>query len=464
MAYEDEELQNGQLIPDFLRDPLGIPERRWPWMLVGLAVGLLVTGYLAWAWEPVYRAMAAITIDSSKLPEEFIRSTVDDSDWGAVTGLKLEVLTRDNLSAWIDEFDLYPEMRATEPLGEVIYTMRTSIGLERGWGFGGKRYGQSSQRNFTVSFEYYEPEKAAQVANRLADRFVEAGLHERTQQATVTTDFLRRQLETSEAKLRAQEQKIKEYIEQYRGELPSELNANLKKLDRLQSQKQSLEQRIAAEEQQLQSLMAGETDPNSPQARLLKLRIELQRTLAVYTDEHPQVAALRRQIAAVEAEISGHGSAVPEGTTPQTMIAAQRRRLDLLNQQHAALEQEIDDVDGRVGRTPTRADELAVLNREASVLREEYMEFLRKVQEAELSQTVESAQYSERILVTNRAKPPVVPVDPRWKWIVMGLAGTLAATVGLGVLAELLDPVLVASDQLENLAGVPVLGTVHRIH
>jgi protein tyrosine kinase modulator len=464
MAYEDEEQQSGPVIPDFLRDPLGIPARRWPWMLAGLVVGLIVTGYLAWAWEPVYRSWASITIDTSRIPEELIRSTVEESDWGAVNALKLEVLTRDALNAWIEQFDLYPELRGDgrDP-GEAIYALRSAIMVQQGGGFGGKRVAPSSQRSFNISVEYEDPKKAAQVTNAIADEFVKAGLHDRTQQAAVTADFLRRQLESSEKKLRAQETKIKEYIEAHRGELPEELNGNLRKLDQLQAQRQGLELRIAQTEQQLNALLSGETDPNSPQARLLSLRLELQHDLAIYTEEHPQVASLRRQIANIEAEIAGKGGIVPEGMTPQAMIAAQRRQLDLLHQQLGEVQTEAAEVDRRVANTPTRQDELNVLNREAGVLREEYMSFLRKVQEAELSRTVEAAQYAERIAVTDRANPPGVPEQPRWKLIVFGLAGALGAAVALGLGTEPLDPVIVAPDQLEHLTAAPVLGTMYRI-
>lgn len=464
MVQEEQEFQAGNMIPDFLRDPLGIPQRRWRWMVAGLVAGLIATAYLFWSWVPVYVATASITIDTGgKLPDEMIQSTVSESDWDRVSGFRADVFSNENLSKIIKELDLYPEERKTMRMGEVVGLMRGSLGLDRGWGFGDKRYAPSDTRNFSVSFAYGEPQAAAQVANRLADRFVEVGLRERSKRASVTTDFLQRELARSEKELRAHEQKLKEFNEMYRGELPSELTTNLRKLDRLQSDKQSLQLRITQAEQSLNALMSGEGDPNSPQTRLLALRVELQKTLAVYTEEHPQVASIRRQIAATEAEIAGQGGLVPEGTSPVATLAAARRRLELLRQQLVDAEAEARVIEDRVARTPSRADELAVLNRETKVLRDEYMGFLKKVQTAELSQTVEAAQYAEEISVTRRARPPGAPIEGRLRPLALGLLASLALFLGAGVAVEFFDPVLVAQDQLESIADVPVLGAVHRI-
>ena len=43
---EYDDYEGGGGLPDFLRDPFGIPRRRWIWMLLGLVVGLGATaGY-----------------------------------------------------------------------------------------------------------------------------------------------------------------------------------------------------------------------------------------------------------------------------------------------------------------------------------------------------------------------------------------------------------------------------------
>ena len=110
-----------------------------------------------------------------------------------------------------------------------------------------------------------------------------------------------------------------------------------------------------------------------------------------------------------------------------------------------------------------RREELAAFEQRATVLRENYLQFLRKVQEAELAQSLESAQHGARISVLDRAAPPSRPQLPQWKIFAGGIAASLVLSIGLAILLELLDTVIVNTDQLELLVEKPLLGSVPRV-
>ena len=42
-----DEIVDDYWIPDYIRDPLGMLRRRWPWMLAALGIGLAAGGYAA---------------------------------------------------------------------------------------------------------------------------------------------------------------------------------------------------------------------------------------------------------------------------------------------------------------------------------------------------------------------------------------------------------------------------------
>jgi len=116
-----------------------------------------------------------------------------------------------------------------------------------------------------------------------------------------------------------------------------------------------------------------------------------------------------------------------------------------------------------VARSPTRQLELAELEQRAEVLRERYREFLRKVNEAELAEKVESAQQGERATILDPAVPPSTPIYPPLLLLAGGIVASLGFAAVVGVGFEWLDPVLVSAEQIEREFAAPVLGSVPRI-
>ena len=95
------------------------------------------------------------------------------------------------------------------------------------------------------------------------DTLTAENLRRRSQQARLTTDFLKRELDQAEAALRDQDRSITEFKERHRGELPGELEANLGRLERLQQQRQSLALQIAESSNRITLLAQGKTPEHS---------------------------------------------------------------------------------------------------------------------------------------------------------------------------------------------------------
>jgi succinoglycan biosynthesis transport protein ExoP len=106
---------------------------------------------------------------------------------------------------------------------------------------------------------------------------------------------------------------------------------------------------------------------------------------------------------------------------------------------------------------------MIALEERESVLREKYLEFLRKFQDAKLAQSLESAQHGERFSLVDPAVEPTRPVRERSFYAAFGGIVSLALAFGVGILLEIRDPVLVSADQLELVSDLPVLGSVSRI-
>ncbi len=457
----DDQLDAGGL-PDFLRDPMGTLRRRWRWMALVVVLGLAATGAYVVSIPVRYLATATVLVSSQQIPESFIQSTVTETPFQRINALFGELTSRERLLDLEERHDIYPELRAKVSTPEVVQEVRANIELGTQRGLGPRSRGETSSI-YSLAFRHQDPRVAAAVANDLASLFITASVRMRGQQARVTTEFMRTQLRDKEAELRAQEARITAFKEQYRGELPSELGGNLGKLDRLAVQRQTLLRAIADAETRLAMMTTNPEGGNSPAARLAALRGNLAAASAVYTDEHPNVLSLRRQIATLETDIA-EGRIPPDADpTRQILLDAARRSLADYRAQLIRVEAELGQREQRVASTPKREEELGALAIEVGVLRDEYLGLLRKVEAAELAEKLEAAQQGERVSVLDRALPPSQPEKTRVRYLLAGSVASLALAMLLGLALEILDPVIFSASQIEDQFDLAVLGGVPRI-
>ena len=446
-------------LPPFLWDPVGVVRRRWRWMLAVLLMGLLATGVVGALVKLRYRAGATVMIATQEMPEEFVRSTVRGDPFERINAMVAEVLARSNLSALIEEHDLYPELRETVPMAGLVQRMRGNINIEAERGIGSLARFETA-RLLLIEFESGSPAIAATIANRLASLLVDEGIRLRSHQAALATDFMSRELERSERELREHDRKITEFKQRYRGELPADLEPSLRALTRLQEQRASLALQIAETESRMASLSTAETD--SPTSRLQALRSRLAEELARYTEKHPDVIALRRQIDQLEQEIAAGGP--PAEASQSGLLSSGRRTVEELRRQRTVGDARIRELEARVARIPERQEILEALEGKQVVLQATYTDFLRKVQEAGLAQSLEQAQQGARISFMERAEPPQRPTRQRWKIAGAGAGAALVLAFAVGLLFEFADPVLLLSGDARFVEDVPILGSVPWIH
>ena len=450
-------------LPEFVRDPIGMLQRRWLAVVATLAVGTAATAVVTLTQTPIYSARATVMLVGQRIPEDFVRPTIEEDASERIDALVGEVLSIRSLTEIIETHELYPELRARLPLSELIARMRSLISVElepQLTTSPGPRPQTQTTHILAIGFSHTDPDKAATIANALARLVTDIGVRTRTERARTTTEFLGRELTGAEAALREVSHQISQFQQEHRGELPSELDSNLRRLERLQQQRQSLAAQIGEAETRL-AMAAVQSPDTSPEAQLEQARADLARERAVNTETHPNVAALRRRIEALERVVSG-ASAGP-ATSREHFTRVGRREIDDLRAELAATEHELQELDARVAGTPARAEQLAALEQQLKVVEETHLDLLRKVQEAEIAESLELAQQGERMAILDQAVPPAEPDRPRWKVAVRGGVASLGLALCAGILLEWRDPVLSTVKGVESASGLPVLGTVPRI-
>jgi uncharacterized protein involved in exopolysaccharide biosynthesis len=454
-----DELEAGGL-PTFLWNPAGVVRRRWRWMLAALLVGLLATGMSAALMKKRYVAGATVMIATQEMPEDFVRSTVRGDPFQRINAMIGEVLARRNLTALIEEHGLYPELVGAVPLAEIAVRMRGDITIGAEEGIEGRSRFETA-RLLRIEYQSVDPDTAALIANRLAGLLVDEGIRLRSHQAALAANFMTGELERAERELRAHVAKITEFKQQHRGELPADLEPSLRALSRLQEQRESFALQIAETETRLASLSTSDND--SPEAQLQQLKVELADELSKHTEKHPDVISLRRRIEQAEALVKAGGGSAP-GANPVSLVSSGRRTLDELRRQRSAADARIRELEERVARIPERQEAIEALEQKEGVLQATYTEFLRKVQEAELAQSLELAQQGARISFMEQAERPRHPTRERWKVVGAGLFASLVIAFAVGLLFELIDPVLLLPSDARFVEDVPILGSVPWIH
>jgi polysaccharide biosynthesis transport protein len=294
------------------------------------------------------------------------------------------------------------------------------------------------------------------VANALGAVFVNESIRHRTAQATAAAEFLRAELARDEAALREQSRLVSEFRRDHRGTLPDELPTTLRKIDMLNMQRTSLSQQISSKEDRIVSLAAGGSAATESETMVTELQRELARQSAVHTDEHPNVIALKDRIARMRQTGLSAAQQGPAGR----MVDLERRDIERMYGEIARIDAEIGELNLRVDGTPSVAEELAALEKKEQVLSEDYLISARKVEEATLAESLESAQQGGQVSVLDPAVTPSAPDKPRWMIAAGGFAASIGLALGLAFLLELIDPVLVGAKQIAKISDAPVLGSL----
>ena len=460
---------------------LGILKRRKWFLIVPITVAFPMVAIWALTLPDVYEASTTILITPQKVPVDYVRPTITADIGDRVDIIIKQMLSYDRLNQIVDEFKLYPEMVASHTREEIFYRMIADINITPEESLTHPEEKSPSKEkvidSFKLSYRGQNPRVVAAVANKLASIFIEENLKEREQLAVGTSDFLSKEMEQAKNQLAQQEARIAQYKQQFRGQLPSELQANLNKLERLQSAQQAISEAMSAEEDRRITLekSLAEFEAAGSQADPARRLQELQGQLSFYsasglTDKHPDVAALKREIVLLRERINQRASSPEEAATDFSNPAVVQTRQELrqsrlrgmsLKEDVARIANAVSKIEKLVEETPKRQEELNTLERDLLTTERQYQELLSKMQDARMAENLERKQKGEQFRVLNAAQVPTRPIEPdRARHILFGLFFSFMFGMGLVVMVEVSDHSLRKAPDVQTFFEVPVLATI----
>ncbi|MGA1825324.1 MAG: GNVR domain-containing protein [bacterium] len=455
--------------------------RKWH-IIIPFIVSIIITGCVYKMLPKIYRSDTLILVLPQKVPEDYVQSTITSTVEARLSTITEEVLSRTRLQTIINEFNLYPKARDTLTMDQIIAKARKDIEIEIKQN---RRRSNDDSCSFTIYYQGEDPETVRKVTNKLASLFIEENLKTREQQASVTTTFLSRELESAKKKLEELERSATEFKFQNIGNLPEQNDSNLERLKQLDEQRQMISDYLAKAvdkelllRQQLSEAYKFMEDENSNslQAQLDFAKNQLSAAKASYTDNHIDVRKLREQIKQLEYQLLSKKKEEQSKTDekPQTIMpVAQdlKNQIDLINKEIIRLKKEDERIkkkiatyEERIEEAPRVALQLAALTRDYENTKFFYEEVLRKKLSAEQAENLEKRQQGEQFRILDPASLPKIPYKPNpQKTLALGLLLGLGAGLGLTYFAEMANKSFRNEKEAEEYLNVPVLAAIPRL-
>ena len=215
----------------------------------------------------------------------------------------------------------------------------------------------------------------------------------------------------------------------------------------------------------------GDYDSTKEQANRLKVvNKQIAELKAKYGEKHPDIVRLskeadllRSQIAAAERanNVDNEMTDNPGYMNIKAQIIVSETEVQALNKERAKIAAKLEDYQQRLERMPFVDEEYNSLTLDYANTKQKFNEVANKLHSARIAQEMDMSERGVRFRIDSPANLPLKPVKPNRIMIVLtGIVLGCGFGILLAALSEGLDSSVKANEELENLAGVPVLATV----
>jgi polysaccharide biosynthesis transport protein len=459
------------------------------WIIIGsLIIMVTLTMFFTFRMKPVYRSTATLVIDKeqSKSPltgermdfesyvsqsltfnthfklitsrqvlEEVIRRLkLDRQDEDMEVGVFKEILAqvKENIRLLLDQEEkvLTPD----EQLTGTVQSLHENLDIEE----------VRDTRLLKISVEDHDPALSMDIANSLANAYIEFNIANRLKSSKNTLSWMsdqlyemKKKLEDSEEAFLAYKQRENLFSVEGKQKVIAQKIADFNDAQ-LEARNKRLE--VAAKLQQLKrSLASGAGILNirsligSPlienlNSQLLDAEVELSRLSKVYKPKHPKIVQIKTKIEKTRKKLTQEvGKEIKSLEAEQAVLLAREK----------AMGKTIADFDQEALSTNRKELKYSILQRSVTTNQKLYDTLLSKVEE---SNVVKDADVSN-IRIVERAVLPLSPVKPKKKLnLALSIIFGLMTGVGLAFLLEYMDRSLRTEEDVQRYMDLPVLSVV----
>ena len=466
------------------------------WLIIVPIVLCVAVAAALCQWLPkTYRSSTVLYFESQKVryvkgvdaPEAGVEKP--DAAMAARLESMKEILYKQELLTRVaDEFHLYgydkqtttpaQDERIASSLRSVVYIVPKDMTL------------------VNVSFVYPEPTIARAVLARLADLFVEENIRSRSAITQSSAEFIQHELDALKMLLEAKEQALALFKQAHLGQLPEQMDSNVRAIDRLESEAISQQESEKAVNLRLESVdkaireyedPASDGDPAraSKDPRLARIK-ELERKLAgflsAYKETYPDVAIVRNEIKKLQTmttedyialfidqetgEVGDLKSGKRKLADPyKRELLKQRedilREKELVHLRQARIAADIKKYESRIEGTTVHQQELMSIQRDYENLQKSYHSLLEKKLAVGMAGDLDLKRQGTQMRVVEPASLPSWPEKPNLMLVMFGgLAVGCALGLGSAFGIEIMRRGYVSAEEIELALGLPVLAAI----
>ncbi|MDE2296125.1 MAG: hypothetical protein KGL36_11820 [Gammaproteobacteria bacterium] len=488
-------MENKSLSADLavLQDQLrGIWRFRGIALLVAWIVAL-VAWLIVFVWPNTYEARAKIFVDSkTTLSQATAGISLQNNVNDEIDRMTAELLGTPQLRKVANETNLMVGAISPKAQQKVIDALRTHIAIAADVD---PRKPNATPSLFTITYQDPNRARSVEVVDRLLNDFVEGSLASNSEGSQQTEQFLTQQIADYGRRLSETEQQLADFKKRNIGLVPGQQGDSFSRLQADESSLNQLKQSLYVAQRKrdaiAQELKTGQqfttTGSSSAPSATSAAALDTQQQIAVtqqrldqmllkYTDQYPDVIALKEtlkelkarqqaQLAAAKKGDLGAATALGLAANPVYQKVEEQYNNELveiasIQQSIADREQDIAKTKAMMSNAPAVQAEYSQLTRNYDVTKKQYDALLARLDSARLGQQAASTGLV-KFQIIDPPSAKFQPVSPNRPLLIVGVFFlALGAGAGVAYLLHLFRPVFVSASQLGAVTGLSVLGSV----
>lgn len=450
---------------------------KYRWHAVFITWAVAIAGWIVVLKLPnQYEASARVYVDTQSILKPLLSSmtTLPNLDQ-QVLYMRRTLISRPNVERVMRMVDLDVKAKNSKEHDAMVAELMEKI----------KIGGTERDDIYTISYTAPDAKLGKDVVQSLLTIFVEGSFGGKKQDSEKAVQFIDDQIRNYEEKLAAAENSLKEFKIRNLGMLPSEggdygsrlmatteaLNTARLELAEAEQARNSIRRRISGEVAPGESAPLPLTDPEL-ESRIAATIKTLDVLRTQYTEAHPDIIANARlldQLNARKQELAKSRKPVADpGAGYSPMLQQMNVALSEAEARVASLQARVGEYSTRLARLRTQSSQapeieaqLAQLNRDYEVNRQNYQKLVERRESAKLSGDLSSATDMLTFRVIDPPTAPPLPSGPnRLRLFSLVFIGALAAGLASAFLLSQLRPTFLSQAALRETTGLPILGSI----
>lgn len=310
-----------------------------------------------------------------------------------------------------------------------------------------------------------DPTRAAQIANLLADKYIEFDMASRLESSKATLKWLNKELYRLKKRLEDDEKAFYEYKQ--RNKVFS-LEGKQKVIDQKISEFNNEYLLVKNKRQELEAKLTEVAKLEGPgggnlghirsivsnsaidaiYSNLTSLELEMTRLTKVYKAKHPKILQITSEIAKVKAKLQGELQKEVNNLRVQHQVYETREKV--LSRNLDEFEEDALDASGKELK-------YTILQRNMTTSQNLYDTLMAKIKESGIL----SEATTSNLRIVERAAVPIAPIKPnKKKNFLLSLLVGLFGGIGLAFFLEYLDQSIRTEEDVEKVLGLPVLSVI----